>query len=56
MIAVDCLTEYEDRRFPYASNIPGVRLYLEETQSNGDDVSYQVEHKDLYGVIMSALL
>jgi hypothetical protein len=56
MIAVDCLTEYEDRRFPYASNIPGVRLYLEETQNNGDDIQCQVEPKHLYRVIMNALL
>lgn len=29
MIAVDCLEEFEDRRFPFAANIPSIHFHLE---------------------------
>lgn len=29
IIAVDCLEEFEDRRFPFATNIPGVHMHLD---------------------------
>jgi hypothetical protein len=48
IIAVDSLEEFEDRRFPSASNIPGVHVHL-----NYDN---NVDTKDLYRVITTALL
>jgi hypothetical protein len=48
IIAVDCLEDYEDRRFPLATNIPGVHLHLDE---NSD-----VKRKDLYRVIITSLV
>lgn len=48
MIAVDCLEEFEDRRFPFAANIPGVHVGL--------DCDYIVSKKDLLRVLRLALL
>jgi len=48
IIAVDCLEEFEDRRFPYASNISGIHVHL-----NNDD---QVEKKDIFRILIAALL
>lgn len=48
MIAVDCLEEFEDRRFPFAANIPGVHISL-----NRD---YKVSEKDLLRILSLALL
>ena len=48
MIAVDCLEEFEDRRFPFAANIPGVHVSL-----NCDHV---VSKKDLLRILRLALL
>ncbi|NOU91157.1 TIR domain-containing protein [Paenibacillus sp. LMG 31460] len=36
MIAVDSLEEFEDRRFPFATNIPGVHVHLEGEPSIHD--------------------
>lgn len=36
IIAVDCLEEFEDRRFPFASNIPGVHVHLDGEPSKRD--------------------
>jgi len=46
MIAVDCLEEFEDRRFPFASNIPGVHVHPE-----GD-----ITHKDLLRILSVTIL
>jgi len=46
IIAVDCLEEFEDRRFPFASNIPGVHVHPE-----GD-----VSQKDLLRILSATLL
>lgn len=48
IIAVDSLEELEDRRFPSASNIPGVHVHL-----NDDN---DVDIKDLYRIVTTALL
>lgn len=47
IIAVDCLEEFEDRRFPFASNIPGIHIQLKEGQLN---------EKDILKILSSALL
>lgn len=36
IVAVDTLEEYEDRRFPFASNIPGVHVHLESEPTEQD--------------------
>lgn len=36
IIAVDTLEEYEDRRFPFASNIPGVRVSVNDPTTESD--------------------
>ncbi|MNO25489.1 hypothetical protein D3C76_153260 [compost metagenome] len=47
IIAVDSLEEYEDRRFPYASNIPGIHINL-----HGGEPT----EEDLLRILSSALL
>lgn len=47
IIAVDCLEEFEDRRFPFASNIPGIHIHLEEGR---------LSEKDILKILSSALL
>jgi hypothetical protein len=47
IIAVDSLEEFEDRRFPFASNIPGIHINL------GDEPPTS---KDLLRILSSALL
>jgi hypothetical protein len=46
IIAVDCLEEFEDRRFPFASNVPGVHVSLEGEPTK----------KDLLRILSSTLL
>jgi len=46
IIAVDSLEEFEDRRFPFASNIPGIHVHLE-----GEPTPY-----DLLRILSAALL
>jgi hypothetical protein len=48
IVAVDCLEEFEDRRFPHAANIPGVHVNLEEGTEPGK--------KDLLRIVSVALL
>jgi hypothetical protein len=48
IIAVDSLEEFEDRRFPAASNVPGVHVHL--------NVDNEVDTEDLYRIVTSALL
>lgn len=48
IVAVDCLEEFEDRRFPLASNIPSTHLHL--------NTEKQVEKSDLYRIVSLALL
>lgn len=38
IIAVDCLEEFEDRRFPFASNIPGIHIHLEDGKLSENDI------------------
>lgn len=47
IIAVDCLEEFEDRRFPFSSNIPGVHVHLEKGE--------HVKTEDLLRIIIAAL-
>ncbi len=46
IIAVDLLEEFEDRRFPYASNIPGVHICADK----------DIGDFDLYRILSAALL
>lgn len=46
IIAVDTLEDFEDRRFPFASNVPGVHVHV-----NGEPIK-----KDLLRILSSALL
>lgn len=48
IIAVDCLEEYEDRRFPLSSNIPAIRV--QRSQDN------KISEKDCYKIIIASLL
>jgi hypothetical protein len=48
IVAVDCLEEFEDRRFPHAANIPGVHVNIEE--------GTEPEKKDLLRIVSVALL
>ncbi|MFA7123298.1 MAG: TIR domain-containing protein [Candidatus Delongbacteria bacterium] len=48
IIAVDCLEEYEDRRFPIAANIPGVHVH---TDDKG-----KVNDKDIYRILTLSLI
>lgn len=48
IIAIDCLQEYEDRRFPHASNIAALHFDMSEPLN--------LTEKDLYKIIISALL
>ncbi|PLY36747.1 hypothetical protein F164LOC_13800 [Pectobacterium carotovorum] len=48
IIAVDCLEEYEDRRFPLFSNIPAI--HVPHSQEN------KISDKDCYRIIITALL
>lgn len=48
IVAVDCLEEFEDRRFPHAANIPGVHVNIEECTEPGK--------KDLLRIVSVALL
>jgi hypothetical protein len=36
IVAVDCLEELEDRRFPFASNIPGIHVHLNGEPTRDD--------------------
>jgi hypothetical protein len=36
IIAVDCLEEFEDRRFPFATNIPGIHMQLDSSPTKQD--------------------
>lgn len=47
IIAVDTLEEFEDRRFPFASNVPGVHVHV-----NGEST----EIKDLLRILSAVLL
>lgn len=38
IIAVDSLEEFEDRRFPYASNIPGIHIQLDGGEPTEEDL------------------
>jgi hypothetical protein len=38
IIAVDSLEEFEDRRFPFASNIPGIHIHLNGGEPTEDDL------------------
>ena len=46
IIAVDTLEEFEDRRFPFATNVPGIRVHV-----NGS-----INKNDLLRILSSALL
>ena len=46
IIAVDTLEEFEDRRFPFSTNIPGVHVHVEDEPSK----------KDLLRILSSTLL
>lgn len=46
IIAVDCLEEFEDRRFPFATNIPGIHMHLDGEPTK----------QDLLRVLSAALL
>jgi len=46
IIAVDILEEYEDRRFPFATNVPGVHVHVDGEPTK----------KDLLRILSSALL
>lgn len=46
IIAVDTLEEFEDRRFPFAANIPGVHVHVKDTTTK----------KDLLRILSSTLL
>lgn len=48
IIALDCLEECEDRRFPYATNISGIHIKLDST--------CEIEKNDLYRITIAALL
>lgn len=48
IVALDCLTEYEDRRFPHASNIAAI--HIDTTSSN------VIEEKFLYKIVEYLLL
>ncbi|MBC2696753.1 MAG: TIR domain-containing protein [ANME-2 cluster archaeon] len=48
IVAVDCLEEFEDRRFPHAANIPGVHVNIGEYTEPGK--------KDLLRIVSVALL
>lgn len=48
IIAVDCLEEYEDRRFPLFTNIPAI--HIQHSQDN------KISEKDCYKIIIAALL
>ncbi|WP_339098562.1 TIR domain-containing protein [Pectobacterium brasiliense] len=48
IIAVDCLEEYEDRRFPLFSNIPAIHVPHSQEKKISD--------KDCYRIIITALL
>lgn len=49
IIAVDTLEEYEDRRFPFATNIPGVHVHIPEE-------GLEPTKKDLLRILSSTLL
>lgn len=49
IVAIDCLQDYEDRRFPYASNIPIVHLPSEF-------ISTKIPIKMLYKIVLALLL
>lgn len=46
VIAVDILEEYEDRRFPFATNVPGIHVFIDNEPTE----------KDLLRILSSALL
>lgn len=46
IIAVDTLEEYEDRRFPFASNVPGIHVHIDGEPAK----------KDLLRILSSCLL
>ncbi|OIP53334.1 MAG: hypothetical protein AUK31_01685 [Fibrobacteres bacterium CG2_30_45_31] len=48
MIAVDALNEYEDRRFPLAANIPGIRVRCEKEE--------KISESDVLRIMICALL
>lgn len=48
IVAVDCLKNLEDRRFPYGANIPGIHIHLEDHA--------QPDKKDLLRILVASLL
>jgi len=48
IIAVDCLEDFEDRRFPFAANVPGVHVHLENVVN--------IDEKDLLRILSAVLL
>lgn len=48
IVAVDCLENLEDRRFPYSANIPGIRIHLEDQA--------QPDKKDLLRILVASVL
>ena len=48
MIAVDTIDDYEDRRFPLAANIPGIRVHCEKDGS--------ISQSDILRIIICTLL
>jgi len=48
IVAVDCLEDLEDRRFPYATNFPGIHIHLEGHA--------QPNKKDLLRILVASLL
>lgn len=42
IIALDCLSDYEDRRFPHASNISTIRININEVNNLSDKTLYQI--------------
>ena len=48
IVAVDCLEDIEDRRFPYAANIPGIHIHLE--------YKAEPDKRDLLRILVATLL
>jgi hypothetical protein len=48
IVAVDCLEEFEDRRFPFAANIPGVHMDVEN--------SMEPSQRDMLRILSAVLL
>ena len=42
IVALDCLSEYEDRRFPHASNIAAIHLDTTSTNKIEENFLYQI--------------